>query len=48
VPQINGIDLSLYEEGVGLIRSANKLISDAEIKIRTLDPLKSDEVSEND
>ena len=40
--------LSLYEEGVGLIKSANKLISDAEIKIRTLDPLKSDEVSEDD
>ena len=40
--------LSLYEEGVGLIKSANKLISAAEIKIRTLDPLKSDEVSEDD
>ena len=40
--------LSLYEEGVGLIKSSNKLISDAEIKIRTLDPLKSDEVSEDD
>lgn len=40
--------LSLYEEGVGLIRSANKLISDAEIKIRTLDPLKADEVNSDD
>lgn len=40
--------LSLYEEGVGLIKSANKLIADAEIKIRTLDPLKSDEVNNDD
>ncbi|MBE6623945.1 MAG: exodeoxyribonuclease VII small subunit [Ruminococcaceae bacterium] len=40
--------LALYEEGVGLIKSANKLITDAEIKIRTLDPLKSDEVNNDD
>lgn len=30
--------LALYEEGVGLIKYANKMISDAETKIRTLDP----------
>jgi exodeoxyribonuclease VII small subunit len=29
--------LSLYEEGVGLIKSANTLISEAEAKIRVLD-----------
>jgi exodeoxyribonuclease VII small subunit len=40
--------LSLYEEGVGLIKSANKLIEEAEIKIKTLDPESSDEVDEND
>lgn len=40
--------LSLYEEGVGLIKTANKLISEAEVKIRTLDPSKNDEETEND
>jgi exodeoxyribonuclease VII small subunit len=40
--------LSLYEEGVGLIKSANKLIEEAEIKIKALDPESSDEVDEND
>ena len=29
--------LSLYEEGIGLIKSANTLISEAEAKIRVLD-----------
>ena len=28
--------LSLYEEGVSLIKSANKMITDAEAKIKTL------------
>ena len=40
--------LSLYEEGIGLIKSANKIINDAEIKIRTLDPTKNDEDNYND
>lgn len=40
--------LSLYEEGVGLIKTAGKLISEAEVKIRTLDPSKNDEETEND
>lgn len=40
--------LSLYEEGVGLIKDANKLISEAEVKIRTLDPSKQKEATEND
>ncbi len=40
--------LSLYEEGVGLIKEANKLISEAEVKIRTLDPSKQKEATEND
>lgn len=39
--------LELYEEGVGLIKRANKLIADAEIKIRVLDPT-ANESSEND
>ena len=30
--------LSLYEEGVGLIKASNKLINEAEAKIRVLDP----------
>ena len=40
--------LSLYEEGVGLIKDANKLISEAEVKIHTLDPSKQKEATEND
>ena len=40
--------LSLYEEGIGLIKSANKIINDAEIKIRTLNPTKNDEDNYND
>jgi exodeoxyribonuclease VII small subunit len=40
--------LSLYEEGVGLIKAANKLIEEAEVKIKTLDPKNNDEVQEND
>lgn len=39
--------LELYEEGVGLIKRANKLIADAEIKIRVLNPA-AQETSEND
>ena len=40
--------LSLYEEGIGIIKSENKIINDAEIKIRTLDPTKNDEDNYND
>jgi len=40
--------LELYEEGVGLIKSANKLISEAEVKIKTLSPDKQDEETENE
>lgn len=39
--------LSLYEEGVKLIKDANKLIENAEAKIKTLDPQNLIEEQEN-
>lgn len=39
--------LSLYEEGVKLIKDANKLIETAEAKIKTLNPKNLAEEQEN-
>ncbi len=40
--------LSLYEEGVGLIRESGRLISEAEARIKVLDPASFSEESEDE
>ena len=40
--------LTLYEEGVGLIKESGRLIAEAEARIKVLDPTNFSEGSENE